>query len=1026
MQEGGTVGIPEGVNVHNFLPIYAASDFNHDFGHAKLSQNFLNSIETTGDRSKFIPLFQKLIAGKGESPNAAAVFGSKFNETLPRDAPRGVQAMNEDKLLEEFGFPYSSIMQSVTETKKAYGSLGTRTVTMKEGLTRNYNISFASEKGEWEGKREYTNLVSCMWALSNPDITQRKKKFAIMYDAGVCKTSDIGSDAYRTISKISGEAGEFPNDIYEVYFINSSENMTDPAPKIDDRTFRKIAPNIKIFFLKDTSYVGQYTSYDERKPGDQRSDVYSKYTITTTRSGNDAKIRATVEFGDKTSIQMDDMKRESEIDASALNAVSAYLKNGGNIDTKVMSSFFLKRAGDWCQALCLLDKSRTYTVTQHGVAGESKTTLQQLEDNGTEIMLMTHDRVLLAFALTLGVNIMYTNNRDRNHWMVYLQNADVFRIDDVSGLQTLASELIARLKRAQELSTNVVNSVATAFKDGILWDVPSVLSKIALLRKGFSILTNIPKPSAIKTQEDALDAVITELRSTIINSLLQRNFLTADKVPQPEQVEAKRASEVLAKLRNMIPNVLAMINLVEKVSSPEFKYPDQDDEAQTIVDFAWLESKQKNFKQSHKLDDKRTINLEASFALIAERLADDMYTVQKDVTFEHESIMNTFPSDTEVDAQIAVKLGKPSRVVSGIYRSLLEVFSKTIRLKVKRLEEQFGGGPLSADTYFLPQAIYLMTKTTIPTVYDDAGFAFEIGKKMIDYDSREYTVIDDYIVTMEMKPTLLGALNTLHQFSTVPEYRPMYEIGLKLKYTEIIILRLLLLMVDQLDNEWKIVDSMSKEDQFADELLVETARLIAAKMVGLMSAVEAFKSSNFPQLFTILLQVENLTIGDAEQVVTEAPEGIQSRYIAGSQMIRSYIAQTYPKDWTTALRNAERRIATNELDDKSNVMIFDINTGVSTPIDYLSQNAKAGESGLWTFGISPLGDGNTSYQSIATGVIVPRIPQPDGRAIRGGRRPLYSLRVEKIVNPSATRPQTKRSNLGRKRSKRTLRHRRKQ
>ncbi len=678
---GGTQGIPTNVNVHGFLPAYAVADFKHDFGGDKITANVLNDIETVGSRSKFFTLLQPLL-GK----SVYQWYGSNVPLSLPESAVIPTQDYTEEKLLSDIAkIPYDTFVAS--DISSVYGVAENVPILIAGQIPRRYTISRVAEKLKPDGKYTpqlatptvptngiYANLLSCLWAASGK-AGQRKKKFAIMYDAGNCATSEIGELANKAITElVNNPTSIFGEQFdktasYDVYFINSSENLRDPAPKIVDRTFKKSskAPNVNIYFLNDYGHRGNYTMYAKKAPGDQSANLYTSYGLSTIRDNQSERIRGTIEYTDGTKRQLDDLKRESEIESATTNAVSMYLQ--GSPPEKTMSCFVLKRSGDWCQALCLLDKERKYTITGYGSKTGTTTTLQQLENEGVEVMLMTHDRVLLAYALTLGLNVCFTNNRPSGHWIVYFKNADVFRISDWSEIKDSALRLSKQLGIHQNATSKVRKIYMEIFKS-ILWkNLP-----VDILRARFVtyVLANLVKDELFATQIKSTEQLLEEIKSY---ADIQTKHGTKSSIAEidnaNDQKRAKEASDVLGKLRNLLPNVQATINISSSIlgevkektttpvitqgpitrsmakSQPEtpvqqaedvdlekvaeflktFSYPEQSNEVKTVVNFLLTFKESRPFKSSQKNENGEEYNLEAEFTLIAERLYDDFQSI---------------------------------------------------------------------------------------------------------------------------------------------------------------------------------------------------------------------------------------------------------------------------------------------------------------------------------------------------------------------------------------------------------------
>jgi len=85
-----------------------------------------------------------------------------------------------------------------------------------------------------------------------------------------------------------------------------------------------------------------------------------------------------------------------------LNCVKRIVERFGKKGTnpcEISAEFQCKRSGDWLQALSCLDTSRSYISAKSG---------EDVSCNGQAITLVTLDRVLLAYALFMGLDVIYT------------------------------------------------------------------------------------------------------------------------------------------------------------------------------------------------------------------------------------------------------------------------------------------------------------------------------------------------------------------------------------------------------------------------------------------------------------------------------------------------------------------------------------------------------------------------------------------------------------------------------------------
>ena len=87
---------------------------------------------------------------------------------------------------------------------------------------------------------------------------------------------------------------------------------------------------------------------------------------------------------------------------------------GQNKNSLEIAAYFqCKRSGDWLQALSCLDRGRMY--------GDSKGVIKSIKG---DITLVTHDRILLAYALFIGIDVIFTSftPAEKEHALIYFRN----------------------------------------------------------------------------------------------------------------------------------------------------------------------------------------------------------------------------------------------------------------------------------------------------------------------------------------------------------------------------------------------------------------------------------------------------------------------------------------------------------------------------------------------------------------------------------------------------------------------------
>jgi len=410
-------------NIKNIFTIFSKSDFSHDFSKTKDIPPLIELLEKTipiylnnMPKNKYITKLKELTP-KIRNGSIYDFFKENYTLILP-DGSVG-DAINEDKLLKNIiDLNYLAIRRILLDFTP---NLDSKTLPESipftidnEDLKRKYEISFyPSKNGE-----EHYNLPHAFKKVSD------KNKFVLIIDATYLAISSIGLEEYLKNQYI----GDYDkNETYEFYILENNENNSDSAKK--RKKYENDNNNIKIYFLREPE--NHQVTYPQFTSHSQESNLYTNIELTTKKNLN--KIDGILKIKGK-EYSREDIGKISEIGQSALYAFQTYILNNNVINEDVMSYFFLKRAGDWCQALSLLDFGREYNIyDSNNVKKGTTTTLAALQVDHT-IGLVTHDRILLGYSLLLGLNVFYSirvvktgNGSDDSNsviWLAYFKNID--------------------------------------------------------------------------------------------------------------------------------------------------------------------------------------------------------------------------------------------------------------------------------------------------------------------------------------------------------------------------------------------------------------------------------------------------------------------------------------------------------------------------------------------------------------------------------------------------------------------------
>jgi hypothetical protein len=421
----------------NLFRNLARGDFQHDFGENEPGRDkfvpsdasrffeIAKNVSSKG-KVKLLADFNK-IANNSAQNNLFKILKSKFDENLvppnEEEEPDPEEFFDEVELLNAVGVVFDQIKNEVRSV--ADGTIIDKTFSVL-GLSREYTICSSmyrlGERGQ-DGYNDNRN-VSKMFET----VTGGKKKFAIIVDAsgGLPLTELLNT----TLRPEQTEATTF-------YILENIENTSDSATKLTNIKPKGQGLQPDLRFLKDDTNTVVYPLWDNSS--DQKSNIYSKLKIVLNRISDD-EVEANILLvdNDGNTIQafnIGDVANSSNVKNASLYALAVFMEKGLVPEAYVYT--LIKRMGDWCQALSLLDRSRKYKVLDINRQQVGETTLQELSTD-TEIGIVTNDRILLAYSILLGLNVFYTSAMDIAR-LIYFKNKNDLPSGDA--LETRANEI---------------------------------------------------------------------------------------------------------------------------------------------------------------------------------------------------------------------------------------------------------------------------------------------------------------------------------------------------------------------------------------------------------------------------------------------------------------------------------------------------------------------------------------------------------------------------------------------------------
>jgi hypothetical protein len=510
----------------------ARGDFHHDFGENEIARDKI----TPGDENRFFEI-AKLISKKGSvflrskfkeyhGKNLYTIIADGINTILPPLPPPPPRAggavfgdlpaasedtietygvedpitesgafASEDQLLRFVGLDWVALKKEVTRVDPGV-EIPAKFNNIVTG-TRDYKIRACPyRKSLIRTDRDYKTNRAPIEILKT--VTGGKTKFACIIDAsGGLPFSDLRN------MELIGAADESGS---TVYIIENIENGADSATKIlpppilpgrADPATKARAPALRI--LRDKETTVNYPLWSSAV-SDQKSNIYSNIFIVLNRT-SETTIEANLQIKDaagKTieSFSIGDVSTVSNVKNATLYALAVFLEKGIANETLIYA--LLKRMGDWCQALSLLDLDRAYNIYEaDGKTSVGRgTTLRELIKQDTEVGIVTNDRILLAFCILLGLNVFYTSAMDIAR-LIYFKNAldtpspealrenvenTIRKIDDLYGALMLYDE---HTREIEAFRTTFIRDKLNAVSVGIpeyIFNLRNLLSNLSRLR----------------------------------------------------------------------------------------------------------------------------------------------------------------------------------------------------------------------------------------------------------------------------------------------------------------------------------------------------------------------------------------------------------------------------------------------------------------------------------------------------------------------------------------------------------------
>ena len=484
---------PDNINIDITLSNLAVSDLRHDFNH-----------NISGIRDMLIP-------------------GGKLNQYYNDGVPNKV---DNNIFFEEQSL--SNVVRTVDNNiNTEYIPTNFKTTHQLETINNKpYSVNYVLAK---PSENTYIDANTLLSTLKIPNNS------AIIVDAAAVSIYEI----LRT-----GER----NENFNIYYIMAPEVINDPAGKtpLHSSTFNQTTTGINLIPCDSNMPPGiEYTYKYDAESTDPYDNFYTSYIFTLSeiqRKLSGKSLYYSTNLGIRTTNNdfisdpiLDSGEKNDIASLSSLISDIMKLLVGKKQTVKTPNQIFMlnnkfqqKRSGDWFQVLlCLLIKLREFKIYKKSgipqIEGD-----YSIQNKFTNVYLITHDRIAVAFALLMGVNVIYTHGASHSVYSFTLNNPE---------------EIINQQKTRLTIIGN---------------DIPNMITKKKRLEE---ILQDYNKQiyNNVVVEETIINDAIKEL-----NGIVSKSEIAQDKIIEVTQMLFRRAL-VYCYLKKEIPDLLTEYNTVDNV-----------------------------------------------------------------------------------------------------------------------------------------------------------------------------------------------------------------------------------------------------------------------------------------------------------------------------------------------------------------------------------------------------------------------------------------------------------------------------
>lgn len=449
----------------------ARGDFRHDFNERVNSRDLI----TAGDENRFFDI-AKRISKKGDvwlrtnfkkyiNETIFTILQGSFDRILlpPLEGSSTTQEFfDEPELLKKIGINYEKLKEDVRKLEP--GAAIQEKFVIPEVIERSYTIRSSSYRLGEKGSTGYSQNRNV--AQMFREVTGDKKKFALIVDAsGGLPLTEILNTSQQKDDALGGE---------EFYIIENIENSSDSATKLTNIKKSAGGNPPSLFFLKDKENTVVYPLWDNQQ--DPKSNIYASLKIVLNRISDDEVeaniIRVDAEGNTLQTFNIGDVANSSNVKNATLAALAVFIDQGIVPESFVYT--LIKRMGDWCQALSILDLDRVYSILNQDRQFVKEITLRDMLVD-TEIGVVTNDRILLAFCILHGLNVFFTSAMDLARLIYFKNNNDLPAGEELDKRSAKLYEDAKVLPPKPDIETRIANASKALLEET---ELPTYISKL--------------------------------------------------------------------------------------------------------------------------------------------------------------------------------------------------------------------------------------------------------------------------------------------------------------------------------------------------------------------------------------------------------------------------------------------------------------------------------------------------------------------------------------------------------------------